>query len=236
MTTFTFHVQRSPFPRWWGPFSPARGVHSGFRFHARRLGTWVGTEFGREFWCMQDSPGARALSQLIRDHWQGGRVLLLPNGLVIKPLQRDLEVGERVLVGRFQGAVVLEEPEGGVFDLSAPGSLAPGALWPGPKSAGLECAIQPDGSLECTWYHPAEWGREMIRMQLHPADRQLASGFRLARPGESGGRVRVTANGFVVTNRQDRGLAWIPIYVGRIAPESWLHHQEWIGEHHTWAH
>ena len=76
----------------------------------------------------------------------------------------------------------------------------------------------------------------MIRMQLHPADRQLASGFRLARPGESGGRVRVTANGFVVTNRQDRGLAWIPIYVGRIAPESWLHHQEWIGEHHTWAH
>ena len=108
------------------------------------------------------------------------------DGHVIKPLQRDDEVGEYVLVGRFLGAVVLERPEGGAFDLMRPGSLAPGACWPGPRTTGLECAIQPDGSLDCTWYHPTEWGREMIRMQLHPADCQLASGFRGAGRGNPG--------------------------------------------------
>lgn len=230
MTTFSFQAERSPYPRWWGPFSPARGTYSGFRFHYRQIGTWVENEHGREFWPLVDSPGVRALARLVLDHWRGGRVLLLPNGLVIKPLQGNDEVGRRVLIGRFQGPVVLKRPEGGVFDLSNPGKLAPGDPWPGPKTTGIECAIQPDGSLQCSWYHPTSWGRDEVREQLWGPERQLANGFRKARPQDSGGRVRVTANGHVITNRQESDGTWQALYVGRIAPESWPHRQNWMGK------
>lgn len=230
MTTFSFEVERKPFPRWLGPFSPARGTYSGFRFHQRRLGTWVESEQMREFWPLLESPGARSLARTVLDDWGGGRVLLLPNGFVIKPLQGDYEVGRRVLIGRFRGAVVLERPEGGVFDLSNPGQIAPGAPWPGPKTTGLECAIQPDGSLACNWYHPTKTGRDEVRALLHPPDRLLASGFRKCRPSDTGGRVRVTANGHAITNRQERDGAWVSLYVGRIHPDSWPHRKEWIGK------
>ena len=233
MTVFTFQAERRPFPRWWGPFSPARGTYSGFRFHRGCLGTWVENQSGREFWSFLDSPSSRALARLVMDQWSGGRVLLLPNGSVIKPLQGDHEVGQRVLIGTFRGAVALERPEGGVFDLSAPGRITPGDPWPGPKTTGIECAIQPDGSLACSWYHPTSRGRDEVRDQLHGPDRQLSSGFREARTGESGGRVRVTANGLVITNRREWDDTWVSLYVGRVDPESWPHRQEWIGEART---
>jgi hypothetical protein len=219
-----------PFRRWWGPFSPARGTYSGFRFHSGRLGTWIENEHGREFWPVADSPGVSALARLIRDQWSGGRVLLLPNGWAVKPLQEDDEVGQRVVVGRFRGAVVLQRPKGEVFDLSSVRGLTPGGPWPGPKTTGLECAIQPDGSLKCTWYHPTRWGQDEVHEKLRGHDRELAFGFTKARPGETSGRVRVTANGYVITNRQETNGSWVAMYVGRITTESWLHRNHWIGE------
>lgn len=230
MTTFSFVVERRPFSRWLGPFSPARGTYSGFRFHQRRLGTWVDSEQGCQFWPLIHSPGAELLSRTVLDEWRGGRILLLPSGLVIKPLQGDHEVGRRVLIGRFRGAVVLKRPEGGVFDLSNPGQLAPGAPWPGPRTTGLECTIQPDGSLVCNWYHPTSAGRDEVQECLHQPDRSLASGFRKSRPSDSIGRVRVTANGHVITNRQERDGTWVSLYVGRICPDSWPNRKEWIGK------
>jgi len=226
---FTFGAMALPFPRWWGPFSPGRGKYSGFRFHESRLGTWVGNERGREFWPLVASAGADALACLVLNHYGGGRVLLLPNGLVIKPLQRDSEVGQRVLIGRFHGTVVLERPDGSTFDLSAPGGVVQGATWPGPETTGLECAIQSSGSLECEWSHPAAWGETGVREVLHPPDGLLAHGFRIARPGEQSGHVRVTANGHVITNCQDRYGRWVSMYVGAISLVSWPHRGEWIG-------
>lgn len=233
MTGLTFEAERRPFPRWWGPFSPARGKYSGFRFHAGRLGTWVENQIGREFWPLLESHGVKSIARLVLDHWGGGRVLLLPNGAVIKPLQGDFEVGQRALIGRFGGPVVLERPEGGVFDLSTPGRLSPGDPWPGPKTTGLECAILPDGSLECIWYHPSTLGRDTVREQLHGPDRQLASSFRRARPMDSGGRVRVTANGLVITNRQEQDGTWVSVFVGQITPESWSHRTDCNREERT---
>jgi hypothetical protein len=233
MTTLSFALERRPFPRWWGPFSPARGTYSGFRFHQRRLGTWVENERGREFRPLLNSPGAMALARTVLDEWDGGRVLLLPNGLVIKPLQGDHEVGRRVVISRFQGAVVLERLKGGVFDLSNPGQIAPGAPWPGPKTTGLECAIQPDGSLASNWYHPTMTGHDEVRESLHAPDLSLGSGFRRARPNDRGGRVRVTANGHVITNRQEWDGGWVSLYVGRIPPSSWPHRNQWIGGEHS---
>lgn len=228
MTGFSFAVERRPFPRWLGPFSPARGTNAGFRFHQRRLGTWVESEQGREFWPLLDSPGVRSLARTILDEWGGGHVLLLPNGFVIKPLPGDEEVGRRVLIGRFRGSVVLERPEGGVFDLSNPGQITPGEPWPGPKTTGLECAIQVDGSLRCTWYHPTRLGRDEVSELLTGPNLSLAAGFRRCRPWDVGGRVRVTANGHVITNRQEWNGQWTSLYVGYVSPDSWPHRIQWI--------
>jgi len=232
MTLFSFDVDSSPFPRWFGPFSPARGLYSGFRFHHKRLGTWVGDDEVRAFWPIVDSPGVRALARTVLQVWHGGRVLFLPNGLVIKPLQGDHDVGRRVLIGRFQGPIVLETPDKGVFNLNDPDHAVPGKPWAGPKSTGLECAVQPDGSLRCNWYHPTATGRETIAALLHGPDRSLASGFQKARPNEVSGRVRVTANGHVITNRKRSNGTWASLYVGRIALNRWPHQKEWIRKEH----
>jgi hypothetical protein len=229
--SFTFEPEPRPFPQWMGPFSPARGIKSGFRFHEGRLGTWVSTQTGNAFWQTVDCQGARSIASLVRAEWGGGRVLLLANGFVIKPLQ-DEEVGRRVLIGRFHGSIVLARPNQSTFDLSRPGNLTPGDVWPGPSTTGLECAIQQNGSLICSWYHPTPLGRDEISEQLHDSDSSLAAGFRRARPGNHGGRIRVTANGHVITNRQDENGDWRTIYVGRIDPTNWANWQRWIEREH----
>lgn len=232
MTDFSFVAQAAPFPRWLGPFSPARGIRSGFRVSGGQLGTWVTIDDERQFWPVVDGAGVRALTRVVRDHWRGGRILLLPNGYVVKPLQNDSDVGRRALVGRFEGAVRLERPDGGVFDFDRPGRLSAGDLWPGPTTTGVECTILSDGSLDGRWYHPTSQGREEIRLPLSPPDRRMASGFARARPGEVSARVRVTANGHVITNRQAADGSWASIYVGRIDIAAWPHQANWIGRAH----
>ena len=233
MSTFTFQPLARPFPRWMGAFSPARGRRSGFRFHQGRLGTWVGDESDKSFWAVADGHGARTIAALVRGEWGGGRVLFLPNGFVVKPLQSDDEVGSRALIGRFHGAIVLERPGQSRFDLGQPGAVRPGILWPGPTTTGLECAIQSDGALVCSWYHPTQSGRDEVSEPLRGPDRSLAAGFRAARPGVAGGRVRITANGHVITNRQELDGAWASIYVGYVDPGSWAGWEHWIERRRT---
>lgn len=233
MNTLAFQPLERPFPRWIGPFSPARGTRSGFRFHQGRLGTWVGDESGMRFWAVVDGHGARTIATLVRDEWGGGRVLFLPNGFVVKPLQTDDEVGRRVLIGRFQGAIVLERPGQSRFDLGQPGAVRPGNPWPGPTTTGLECAIHSDGSLVCSWYHPTQWGRDEASKQLRGPDRSLAAGFRAARPSAAGGRVLITGNGHIITNRQGRDGTWGSIYVGYVDPGSWAGWEHWIERRRT---
>jgi len=227
--TFTFTAERRPFPRWLGPFSPARGKYSGFRFHWNRFGTWVVENGGdRGFWPLLDSDGAQAIASLVLAEWGGGRVLLLPNGLAIKPLQGDLEVGRRVVIGRFHGSVIVDRHDGMPFDLCNPGVLRPGDPWPGPRTTGLECVIQSDGSLVCTWYHPSSLGRDEVSYQLRGPDALLAQTFRKARPGDTGGRVRVTANGLVITNYQRWNGDWMSTYLGKTDLGDWNDWSSWI--------
>lgn len=225
--SFSFAPAATPLPRWWGPFSPARGTTRGFRFHDGRLGTWVGNEEGRAFWPVRRSAGLTKLERLVLTSFNGGRVLLLPNGSVVKPLQSDAERGKRAYLGELAGDVVLETPDGNTFSLASPGRLKPGDRWPGPTTTGIECKITDRGSLECTWYHPAVHGRDEETRTMIGASLTLAKGFRLARPGEQSGRVRVTAKGHVITNRKVRG-SWICLYVGRIDIDRWPHLDEWI--------
>jgi hypothetical protein len=233
VSVLNFEPEAKPFPRWMGPFSPARGTLSGFRLHQRELGTWVGDEAGRGFWSVREGAGAAAIANLVRSEWGGGRVLLLPNGFVVKPLQTDEEVGRRAIIGRFHGPVALETAHHGLFDLSDPGVLRPGDPWPGPRTTGLECAIQSDGSLACSWYHPTRLGRDEVSESLRTSDRVLAAGFRAARPGDAGGRVRITANGHVITNRQERDGAWTCLYVGFVDSSSWASWEHWVERRRT---
>jgi hypothetical protein len=210
-----------------GPFSPARGIRSGFRCRNGRVGTWVGYD-ELEFWTMAAGRGANVLAEFVSRHWSGGRVLLLPNGYVVKPLQKDVEVGFRVLVGRFEGPIRLERWGEAPFDLSDVSRFRPGDLWTGPASTGLECTIRGDGSLACTWYHPAPWGRDDSTHLLRGADSSLASGFRAARPGETTGRVRITANGCVITKRQHADGTWTTHFVGSVERKAWGNWSRWI--------
>lgn len=215
-----FTANRRPFPSWLGPFSPARGRRSGFRINRGELGTWVEDDEDLEFWSAERTEGAVKLAETIRREWSGGRVLMLPNGIVIKPLQTDSEVGRRVVVGRFEGQLVLIKPSGERFDMARPGTVRPGDPWPGPRTTGLECKIGEDGSLRCTWYHPTYEGREEVTRRLRPADRALFVGFQKARPGVTSGRVRLTIHGHVITNAEMRDGSWQPRYVGYVDPAS----------------
>jgi hypothetical protein len=227
--SFLFQPAKRPFKRWMGPFSPARGTYSGFRFHDGRLGTWVEDDDIRGFWSIADGTGVRALQKLVIDEWGGGRVLFLPNGYLVKPLQKDNERGQRAFIGRFEGRVVLERPDGARFDLSAPGTKA-GRRWPGPQTTGLECYVGGEGVPTCTWYHPTEYGRDELEHPLAPRIPGLAAGFRACRPADTSGRIRITANGHVITNRQDGDGSWTTLYVGWINPASWDDWSQWIVE------
>ncbi|NLH98675.1 MAG: hypothetical protein GX446_04180 [Chthonomonadales bacterium] len=227
--SFSFTPCRQPYPAWNGPFSPARGNYSGFRFHYGQFGTWVTTNSGREFWTAC-GPGARAVAAAVLPIWRGGRVLLLPNGYAIKPLQ-DTQTGQRVLIGVWSGPVVLRSPDGVVFDLSSPKTTHIGGPWPGPDTTGLECYLAvADGSIRCTWYQQDRHGRIERTARLGIAGSMLAQGFAKCRPAESGGRVRVTANGHIITKRRERNGAWRCLYVGHIAADLWGDWSAWIGE------
>ncbi len=149
MSRFTFKPLEKPYPAWMGPYSPARGNTTGFRFHQERLGTWSSGEYGRSFWQVRNNQASSAIATLVRREWGGGRVLFLPAGYLVKPLQGDEERGKRVLIGHFNGSVVLKQPDGSLFDMSNPGGIQPGQPWPGPTTTGLECVIQNNGVANC---------------------------------------------------------------------------------------
>jgi hypothetical protein len=228
--SFEFTPLPHPFNRWWGPFSPSRGVHSGFRFFAGRLGTYVTTPHGRDFWTVRASPGVAALEELAVRRYGGGRVLLLANGYVIKPLQGDAEVGQRVVIGNFKGPIILERPDGSTFNMQTFNEHSTGDLWDGPTTTGLEAVLNANGSVECFWYHPDELGRVTESEVLFSANSALAKTFQHVRPGDTVGRVRITANGHLITNRQIGWRQWECCYVGRVPVEHWPHLEDWIGE------
>lgn len=226
--SFEFIPQHGYYPRWRGPYSPARGTKTGFRFSYRLFGSWLSEDVGLEFWPVRRSRGVEQLERSVLKRWRGGRVLLLPNGFAIKPL-RDEDVGKRVLLGLWSGQVVLHMADGGLFNLAKPPVECPGDVWRGPDHLGLECRLHSaDGSLLCKWTHPTREGALTVEANLRGADRKLAAGFRACRPGEAAGRVRITANGHVITKRQQSDGAWVALYVGYVPQEDWGDWSHWI--------
>lgn len=214
-----------PFPRWVGPYTPARGKKAGFKVLQGRLGAWVEEGDASSFWTIRTSPGAAQLERLVCKHWRGGGLAILPDGSIVKPDPDD--GGVRHYLGQLEGDAVLLDPDGGEFCVTSPGRLAPGQVWPGPSGIGIECVLKADGSLETTWSSPAPFGTTSVSETVVSPNAALLAGFRAARPGQSSGRVRVVPGGHVITNRQVRGQ-WQCCYVGRIDVGQWLHDPNWI--------
>jgi hypothetical protein len=93
--------------------------------------------------------------------------------------------------------------------------------------------MQANGSLLCSWYHPTRFGRDEVSELLLGPDRALAAGFGAARPGVIGGRVRITTNGHIITNRQENNEAWVSIFVGWVDPGSLKDWKSWIEKEWT---
>lgn len=221
-----FTPEPYPFPYWLGPYSPARGTSTGFRINNGQLGAWVSSGEDQTFWSVQDTDGTQQLTSLVKKHWQGGRVMFLPGGFVVKPLQNEDDRGLRIVVGRYEGGLTLSGFGTGI-DLSQTTEFLPGSEWSGPGSIGLECTIQTDGSLITRWYQPSDFGHDEYREPISAANRYLISGFRRARPGDSAGRVRVTVGGHIITNKQ-AGDGWKPYYVGRVDAFQFSNWERWV--------
>ena len=221
-----FFPEKEPFPSWMGPYSPARGRRSGFRITDGRLGAWMSSGDESMFCPAVDSDGVSALTHLVvNSRFGGGRVLFLPSGIVVKPLQDEQEVGLRVVIGRYEGGFKLQV-ENKTIDLSS-NDFVPGGEWPGPSTIGLECAIQPDGSLVTRWKHPTDYGNEEPNAKITPSNPTLLADFKKARPADTGGRVRVTVCGHAITNNLV-GDAWKPYYLGKIETSQHLNWEKWI--------
>jgi len=229
MTTIQIELEKKPFRRWMGPYSPARGLQHGLRFHRGDLGVWHGSATDKTFWPVEESGAISRLTRLVMQTWGGGRLLFLPNGYIIKPLPGgDDERGKRVIVGRFSGPVVLSPDEGDDLDFTAPPAPRAGARWDAPNTVGLECVLESDGSIRCDWYHPDNYGRLETTCQLCGPSASRARSFQAARPGETSGRVHVTPNGHVTTNCQIRSGVWEARYVCFIDPTKLGDWSHWI--------
>lgn len=221
-----------PFPYWLGPYTPARGNRSGFRVQSGHLVAWATSDDDHYLWRVEPTPGIVQLERVVREHWHGGRVLLLPNGLVIKPLAQDDERGRRVVIGQYTNRVKLNGPNRDVLDLTGLDYLRSGDEWPGPGTIGIECCIDSQGAISCKWYIPTEDGWESQRLEVSPANTSLEKGFRRVRPWATGGRVRVTGHGVVLTMR-NTGYGWKAHYVGRIDPATWPNDTSWMQQGDT---
>jgi hypothetical protein len=215
MTIFRFVPAAPPFRRWMGPYCPSRGTLSGLRVTQRQLGAWVTRNGVSVFWTVKESA---ELASFVTRRWGGGRVLLLPNGIVVKPLQHDDEVGIRAFIGRFRGRIVLESPDGDRFEMNRVPHAKPGLRWPGSATDGLECVAKPDGSVRCYWYHPKGRGRVTESILVSHPDAYVAHAFSAVRSGETAGRVRITSTRHVITNRQMVNDSWESVVLFRYSP------------------
>ena len=221
-----FEPETTPFPAWLGPYSPARGNRSGFRVKYGVLGAWVTTDYGQTFCAAERTAGTARLAELVRARWSGGRIEFLPGGIVVKPLQDESERGRRVVLGRYTGSFRLHTGARPI-DFSATAGFVPGTEWQGPGSVGLECRIRPDGSLVSRWTHPSRFGEERHEALVFGPNPALFAAFRRVRRYDTGGRVRITLGGHVITSRET-GYGWAPFYVGRVDPAQFRNSSTWL--------
>lgn len=214
-----------PFREWLGPYSPSRGSDHGFRVRGGELVCYRKGRWSTSEW-RADGEGVSELVELVARWWQGGRIMILPDGHVIKPL-RDEDTGRRVLIGRIRGHIFLEGPDGDELDLCHP-ELDPGAVWEAPHSIGLECTIGPERLLRASSQRAV--GREIRTEEftVYGPDASLYRAFRTARRAHLGGRVHVLYGGAVLTYAKVGSLPRFR-YLGQLDVARWPYDRKWVG-------
>jgi len=227
VVVFEFTPNPNPHPLWHGPYSPVPGRSNGLRVRRGTAEALMRRGGYSETWAIEDSPGARALVESVYIAYGGGRLLLLPNGAVIKPTPWSNE-GERRLVGSWSGRFTLVSPSGLRLCTSDPKIMVKpvgtprrlirsGDDWPGPSSQGLRCRIDPSGALFARTWHASRWGRTEVDFPIAPGDVMRALSYRLAGGHTSGGSVRLLEGGHLVMPAHDAD-GGIARYVGYVPP------------------
>jgi hypothetical protein len=208
-----FEFEPLPFSEWRGPYKPGRGTMTGLRVRWESIGAW----FNGTWWPLVPTTGTRKLVQLVQSRWGGGRILLLPWGDVVKAPQGTPPSH----IGRWRGSVAFMTPYGH-FDIKERAiRLSPGDLWEAPHHIGLECIITERGGIFCEWDLLVPRGTETVRKELWRPNRDLAQGFREARPCDTRGRVHVLPGGVVVTVASSVD-GWETRFVGMVDTEDAL--------------
>lgn len=227
MSGFQFTPYPAPYPHWHGPYAVVLGQSNGMRVRRGAIEAHLLRDGYRETWVIDESPGARSLVAVVQAAYGGGRLLLLPNGAVIKPVPGCSD-GERRLLGHWWGTLTLVSPLGQRICTTeanmlvqppngSPRSLRPGDPWPAPSTTGLRCRIDASGALFAKTWQASRWGRSEVEYPVTAPDRLLSLCYRMAGGHGSGGSVRLLEGGHVVmpNHSMDGGLAR---YVGYIPP------------------
>lgn len=212
----------SVFKYWTGPYTARRGTCTGYTIRNGLLGAWRRDGDESSLWIAEQTNGVVRLQNQVLQHWGGGGVLIFPGGWVIKPLPD--QVGTQYLLGRLVECLSFDTGYGETFDMAGD-VVRPGEIWSGPY-AGLECVMDSSGAMTS---HRVEDDIK-LRFEVYPTDAVLAQGFRRARPWHSGGRVRVTEGGLVLTMRKHDDGEWRCHYVGRADLNRWIFRQAWLGQ------
>ena len=219
----------APHPKWHGPYSVVPGRSSGLRVRRGAIEAQLWRNGYAETWVIDDSKGNRSLIATVQATYGGGRLLLLPNGAVIKPVASSSE-GERRLLGHWWGTLTLVSPLGQRICTTeanllvhprggTPRSLRPGDPWPGPSTTGLRCRIDPSGALYAKTWHASRWGRTEVDASVSGTSRLLFTSYLLAGGHRSGGSVRLLEGGHVVMPSHDAG-GGLARYVGYVPPST----------------
>lgn len=219
----------APHPKWHGPYSVVPGRSNGLRVRRGAIEAQLWRNGYAETWVIDDSLGNRSLIATVQATYGGGRLLLLPNGAVIKPVASSSE-GERRLLGHWWGTLTLVSPLGQRICTTeanllvhprggTPRSLRPGDPWPGPSTTGLRCRIDPSGALYAKTWHASRWGRTEVDASVSGTSRLLFTSYLLAGGHRSGGSVRLLEGGHVVMPSHDAG-GGLARYVGYVPPST----------------
>ena len=213
-----------PIPYWSGPYSPAAGKMTGMRVRKGYAGAWCDTIVGLKFFHFEKSNGADSLSSLVKVNFNdGGRIVILPNGYVIKPENDKVKVGYQRLIGKIKGEITIPQIYEN-FVLGPTSKFEAGSKWKGPHGGAIRCTIKDDGSIHTKWSVPNDKGASEYKKQLTGPNLTLLSQVEsIEKKIGAKGRVYYWYGGHLTTADHQ-------LYIGKVACNTLDANTDWFEE------
>ena len=211
-----------PIPYWTGPYSPAAGVKTGTKVKFGYAGAWCDTKVGLKFRTFEKSEGADLLSKLVINEFNGGgRIVILPNGYVLKPENDDDAVGYQRLIGKIEGDIIFPLIKEN-FKLGPAIEFELGSKWEGPLGGAVKCTVGDDGAIHTSWSVPCETGAKEYHKQLTEPNIALTGQINeIKRKYGDFGRIYYWYGGHLTTAKHER-------YIGKVNCNSLDSKTEWF--------